>query len=175
MRLKVVLILGAIAALAILAMGCGGGGDSSSTTTTASKESAPSEPESKTTKSKSSRDPKRLTKEEFKILVNETCIQIPPTYKENRENLEKGGKTLTKAEINLKAAVPPLYIALEELETLNPPKGEEHVLKKVMSTLKLAAEGLEAAPNSELSGPQSPFAAFQKVASEYEFETCSGL
>jgi hypothetical protein len=61
------------------------------------------------------------------------------------------------------------------METLNPPAGEERTLEKVVSALELAAKGMEEAPNSELSGPKSPFAEFQKLTKEFGFETCSGL
>jgi hypothetical protein len=174
MRLKIVLILGAIAILASVAAGCGGGSDSTSGST-ASNETTRSEGDTKTTKSEGSPDSKRLTKSEFTTLVNETCIQVPPTYEEKRKKLEKGRKAPTKAEINRKAAVPPLYIALEELESLNPPASEEGTLEEVISAMEAAAKGLEAKPNSELSGPKSPFAEFQKVTKEKGFETCAGL
>lgn len=175
MRFKIVLIIGSIALIALAVAACGGGSNSTSGGTTAAKETAPSEGSAKTTKSEGSSNSKRLTKAEFTTLVNESCIQVPPTYEENRKKLEKGGKTPTKPEINLKAAVPPLYIALEEMKTLSPPAGEEGTLEEVISALEAAAKGLEAEPNSELSGPKSPFAEFQKVTKEKGFETCAGL
>lgn len=181
MRLKIVLILGAIAILAIVVAGCGGGGDSTSGSTTASKETTksgettPNKEDAKTTKSKAAANSKQLTSSEFTIRMNEACIQVPPSYKEKLKELEKGGKKPTKAEINLKAAVPPLYATISLMESLKPPADEEQKLEEVISALESAAKGLEAEPESELSGPKSPFAEFQKLTKEYGFETCSGL
>jgi len=41
--------------------------------------------------------------------------------------------------------------------------------------LEAAAKGLEAKPESALSGPKSPFAEFQKLTQEYGFKVCSQL
>jgi hypothetical protein len=174
MRLKIVLILGAIALLALVAAGCGGGSDSTSGST-ASKETTPSEGKSKTTKGEGAAGSKALTKTEFKTRINEICIQVPPNYEAELKELEKNGKKLSKSEKNLKAAVPPLRSAIEQMEGVNPPAGQEETLKTVIAALESAADGLEAKPTSELNGAKSPFAEFQKVTKELGFETCSGL
>lgn len=180
MRFKFVLILGIFAALAIIAAGCGGGSDSSSSTT-ASKESTPSgeatpaKEDVTSTKGEGSGNGKRMTSSEFRIRMNEACIQVPPTYKEELKKLKEEVKAPTKAEINLKAAVPPLYSTISLMESLKPPANEEQKKEEVIDALESAAKGLEAEPESELSGPNSPFAEFQKLTKEYGFETCSGL
>lgn len=174
MRSKIVLILGAIALIAFVVAGCGGGSDSTSSST-ASKETTPSEGKPKTTKSEAGADSKQLTKAEFKVRVNETCIQVPPTYEEKLKKLKKGGKTPSKQEITEEATIPPLHSAIEEFESLNPPAGEEQKLEEVIAAMETAVQGLEAEPSAELSGPKSPFAEFQKVTRGYGYETCSGL
>lgn len=119
---------------------------------------------------------KPLTKTEFNTRVNEICIQVPPTYEEEVKKLEKEvGKKPSKAELNLKAAIPPLESALEQMEFLTPPAGEEEAIEETTSALKAAIEGVEENPTSELSGPKSPFAEFQEVTKKRGFETCSGL
>lgn len=181
MRSKIVLILGAIALISFAVAGCGGGGDSTSGSTTVSKDATPSKEttaskkDRKTPKSETTGDSKRMTSSEFRIRMNEACIQVPPSYKEKLKELEKGGKKLTKAEITLKAAVPPLYDTIGLMESLKPPVNEEQKSEEVISALESAAKGLEAEPESELSGPKSPFAEFQKLTKEYGFETCAGL
>jgi hypothetical protein len=168
MRLKLILIAGAIAA-AIFVAGCGGGGGSTSEDTTAGGGNA-------TTAKSEAGESKPMTKTEFHTRVNEICIEVPRNYEEDLKKLEKGGKKPSKAESNLKAAVPPLEAAIGEMkETVTPPPAEEQVLEEVVAALESAAKGLEEKPTSELSGPQSPFAEFQEVTKKSGFETCSGL
>lgn len=179
MRFKFVFILGAIAALVIVAAGCGGGSNSTSSksTTTASGSGKSTTTKSQAGKSKneSKGASKPLTKSQFKTRINEICIQVPPGYENELKELEKSVKKPTKSEINLKAALPPLRSAVEQMETVEPPAGEEQTLQTVIDALVSAADGLEEKPTSELSGPKSPFAEFQKVTKELGFETCSGL
>jgi FtsZ-interacting cell division protein ZipA len=170
MRLKVVLILGVLAVIALVVAGCGGGGSSTASTAASNRPS-----DAKTAKNEASGKSQPMSKAEFHTRINEICIQVPPTYEEELEKLETGGKKLSKSESNLKAAVPPLHGAIEQMETVTPPPAEEQTLKEVMAALEAAAKGLEEEPTSELSGPQSPFAEFQKLTKEKGFETCSGL
>jgi hypothetical protein len=177
MRLKIVLIFGSIA---LAVAGCGGGGSSSSGGTSASttaKSESGSGQKATSTSTSSTKEPsgKPLTHSEFVIQMNEICIQVPPGYKERLKKLKKGGAQLTKAEINLGAAVPPVIAAAEEMETVIPPKNEEGTLKEIIAALKSAAKGVEAEPNSELSGPNSPYAEFQAVTKSHGMITCSGL
>lgn len=179
MRLKIV--LGSALVIALLVAGCGGGGDSSSGASTSSGGSTTGDTGASTNANSNgsgaeASESKPLSKTEFNTRVNEICIQVPPGYQEELKKLEKKtGKKPSKAETNLKAAVPPLNAAVEQFETLTPPKGEEEKLEKMISAMEAAAEGLEEEPNSELSGPKSPFAEFQAVSKEFGFETCSGL
>ena len=101
----------------------------------------------------------------------------PPATTKKLQALEKknGGKKPSTKETNLKAAVPPLYTAIEEFEALTAPSGEEAELEAVISSLEAAAKGLEEKPESELTGPKSPFAEFQKVTGEYGMQVCRQL
>jgi hypothetical protein len=181
MRLRIFLIVGVVA---LLIAGCGGGDDSTSSGgtnsggTTAEGTTATSDGNQTTAqKGEGAGESKPLTKTEFTTRVNEICIQVPPTYEEELEKLEKamGGKKPSKAETNLKAAVPPLDAAIDQMEAVTPPPGEEQNLEELIDALDSAARGVEAKPRSELSGPKSPFAEFQKLSKEFGFETCEGL
>jgi hypothetical protein len=105
------------------------------------------------------------------------CEKVPLRFSQTLTTLEKEskGKKLSPAEANLKAAVPPLYTAAEELEGLTPPSGQEAKAEAIIDALEGAAKGLEAKPTSELSGPKSPFAEFQKLSKEFGFKACSEL
>lgn len=104
------------------------------------------------------------------------CEGIPASYNKKVQALEKqAGKRPPTKVINEKAAVPPLYVAIEEFEALTAPQGEEAELEAVISSLEAAAKGLEEKPESELSGPKSPFAEFQKVTGDYGFKYCPQL
>lgn len=105
------------------------------------------------------------------------CNQIPVHYNTALQKLEKeaGKKKVSKAEGNLKAAVPPLYTAAGELQALTPPAGEEEQVEAIIAALEGAAKGLEAKPESELGGPNSPFAEFETLSGEFGFKICSQL
>lgn len=116
-----------------------------------------------------------LTKAKFIKKGDEICGKVPPSYQAKLAKLEKEKPKPTQAETNLKAAVPPLYIAAEELEELGPPSGDEQQIEAIIEALKSAVKGLEANPESELAGPKSPFAEFQKLTKKYGFKGCSQL
>lgn len=199
MRFKLIILLGVIA-IAVLGAGCGGGSDSTSATqtaeadggkaTTTKNEAGEAKGEARKanegadkakgeadgTKSQAGEAPsRRSAKTKFKIRINELCIEVPPAYEEELEQLEKGGKKLTSAEKKLKAAVPPLYDTIEAMEETEPPPGEEQVLQEMIDALEAAAKGVEADPTSKLSGPDSPFAEFQALSKKFGFGTCEGL
>lgn len=185
MRVKVILSLVVMVAVGVILAGCGGSSDSGSSGAETAAESTGAEG---TTAGANGNDggeedgggeeegsSKPLTKTEFSTQVNEICTQVPPTYEEELKKLEQGGQKPSKAEINLKAAIPPLESAIEQMESLTPPTGEEQTLEEVITTLGAAITGLEEKPTSELSGPQSPFAEFQAVTKKAGLETCAGL
>lgn len=196
MRFKVILSCAFVIAVLVIA-GCGGSdssssggskGESGSTTTAQSEGGETTEKGSEGGESTDGESPearaqreeeegKPLSPEEFNTRINEICIQVPPTYEEELKTLEKenGGKKPSKAETNLKAAIPPLESAIEQMKSVTPPASEEQTIEEVYSSLEDAVKGLEEEPKSELSGPKSPFAEFQKITKESGFETCSGL
>jgi len=157
----------AVLVFAALIAGCGGGSSSDSGGSTASGE-----------KSEKPTGPP-LSK---KAMIKEgeaICGKIPANYNKKRAALEKElkkkGQKPTKSEENLKAAVPPLFVAVEEFEQLVPPKGDEAEIEAIIKALESAAKGLEEKPESELSGPKSPFNEFQTLTKKYGFEFCSQL
>lgn len=173
MRLRMLILI--VGAIAIFAAGCGGG-DSTSGGTTAEGTTAEGGGNSTTTGSEEGGESKPMTKSEFHTRINEICIQVPSTFEEELKELEKKvGKKPSEAETNLKAAIPPLESSIEQMESVVPPPKEEKLLEEVIAALKAAVKGIEEKPTSELSGPKSPFAEFQKITKENEFETCSGL
>jgi len=195
--LKVSLI-GLVVLLAITVAygyGCGGGDDKSgSGGATSAAETDGSTGDGESTESTESEDGTSedgdgtsedgdggpLTKAAYIKQGDAICEKVPQRYEEAAtklgEEAQKQGKPQPKTpEVNLKAAVPPLYTAIEEFEDLSPPSGEEQQAEEMIDALEAAAKGVEAKPNSELAGPQSPFAEYQKLAREYGFKLCSQL
>lgn len=192
MRFKV--ILGSIVVVAMLVAGCGGGGGdttggATSGGTTAGASTGDSSVGASTGDSTSGGDSstdggesasKPLTKLEFIREGDSMCATVPPTYQENSQKLAKENKAQGKpkaslAEVNLKAAVPPIHTLAEGFEGLAPPTGDEDEVEAIIDSLDAAAKGLEAEPTAPLSGPKSPFAEFQELSKKYGFKSCPGL
>jgi hypothetical protein len=175
MRSKIILLMAGFAV--VLLAGCGSGGSSTGTTTSATKDpaSAPAVDKTASSQTADADKSKLMNKTEFDVRLNEICIQVPPDYKEKLKALNEDGKKHSKAEVNLKAAIPPLYMAVEQFESVKPPPNEKQVLAQMIVAMESAIVGLKKKPTSELSGPQSPFAEFQSVSTRYGLQTCSGL
>jgi hypothetical protein len=139
-------------AIGSVAMGCGGSGDSGSPP---------------------------LTKAAFVKRGDAICENVPNRYQARLKALPKQPKSKSpeavKEEENLKAAVPPLRTASGEFEELSPPAGDEQKAEAIVAALEKGADGIEAEPGSELTGPKSPLAEFQKLTKEYGFKFCSEL
>lgn len=121
-----------------------------------------------------------LKKSEFVERGDAICSKVPAAYEKLVQPLEKeseanGTGKPPLAEVNLKAAVPPLGVAIEEFEELEAPPGEEQEIEELIEALKAAKEGVEEKPTSELSGPKSPFDDFQNLSRAYGFESCNRL
>lgn len=183
MRIKFILIA-ALAVAAFVVAGCGssGGGGTSGASSSESTASTASSTEGGTSTSEGEAggsSGKPLTKKEFVKQAEAVCTKIPATYTEKLKALEaeakKKGKKPTTGETNLKAAVPADYVAVEELEALTPPKGEEQKVEAIIASLEKAAKGLEANPEAELSGPKSPYAEWQKLTGAYGLKSCAAL
>ncbi|HEV7562996.1 MAG TPA: hypothetical protein VGO24_05795 [Solirubrobacterales bacterium] len=165
-------------AVAVFVVGCGGGGGGTSSGTSAGGTGA-------TTTNASSGDggsggsgsnAKPLTKKEFITKGDAICAEIPPEYEAKRQQLIlKSKNKATTSEINLKAAVPPIYVAVENMEKLGPPTGEEAEVEAIIAALEAAGKGLEKEPSAPLTGPKSPYAEFQKLTKEYGFKFCNEL
>jgi hypothetical protein len=156
---RAIAILAAIPAIGSVATGCGASESSES--------------------SDSSTPP--LTKAAFVKQGDAICEKVPSRYQARLKPLTKEQKqksTPRKAaeeEANLKAAVPPLQTASAELGELSAPKGDDQQAEAIVAALEKGVDGLEESPGSELSGPKSPLAAFQKLTKEYGFKVCSRL
>jgi hypothetical protein len=179
MRLRIVVL--SVFATAVLVAGCGGGGSSSGGGSTAGGSTAANTSEGKTGSEEgktTEAEGKPLTKAQYIGKGEAICAEVPKRYNQKLSAFEKElkkGQKPTKSEENLNAAVPPLYEAIEEFEQLSPPKGEEQKTEAIIDALESAAKGLEEKPESELSGPKSPFAEFQKLTKAYGLEFCSSL
>ncbi len=175
MRLNVTLI--SVVVAAALLFGCGGGGGSGGSTGTAAGSSTGTTTTNATSTNASggSAGSAPLTKAEFIKQGDAICGKVPTSYRAKLAELEKEKPKPTKAEANLKAAVPPLFTAVAELEELGAPSGDEPQIEAIVDALEGAAKGLETNPESELTGPKSPFAEFQKLTKEYGFKGCSQL
>jgi hypothetical protein len=117
---------------------------------------------------------------EFILEGDGICANIPNEYGAKLGELEKEEKDkqrpkMSTAEKNLKAAVPPVYVAVEEFEALTPPKGSGREVETIIAALEEAAKVLEREPESELTGPKSPFVEFQSLAKKFGFKYCSEL
>jgi hypothetical protein len=185
MRLKLTFICLALF-VAAFAAGCGSSGSSGSSSgsgATGSSTSSSTGDTSSTGGSSSGGEAesgKPLTKAEFIAKGDAICAKVPQEYSAKVEELGEEAKKSKKpkpstAETNTKAAVPPLYVAVGSLEELTPPKGEEQQAEAIVAALESAAKGVEQKPESELSGPKSPFAEFQKLTKAYGFKGCSQL
>lgn len=178
MRLKI--IFGSVLVVAVIVVGCGGGSDTSSGTsaggTGASTEAGSTDSTEVSGSTGSNASTKPLTKKEFIAKGDAICGEIPEEYEAKRQKLtkESPGKA-TVEEINLKAAVPPIFTAVEAMEELTPPQGEEAEIEAIVDALEAAGKGLEEKPSAPLVGPKSPYAEFQKLTKAYGFTFCSEL
>jgi hypothetical protein len=176
MRLKLVFLLLTVVAMVALVAGCGGSSDSGSSEAGSTSASSTDG----TTQSTSTKSGPPLTKAEFIKQGDAICEKVPQSYNKKLEQLnfkaeKEKNKLVSTAEGNLKAAVPPLYVAAEELEELTPPSKDEQEAEAIVDSLEAAAKGVEAKPTSELTGPKSPFAEFQKLTGDYGFKFCNQL
>ena len=107
------------------------------------------------------------------------CKQVPKHYLEKLKALEaekkRKGQKPTKSEEVLTAAVPPLYQAIEELEEVTPPAGEEQKAEEFIEAMEAGVKGLEEKPESKLSGKGSPLEEFANLTKAYGFKYCSSL
>jgi hypothetical protein len=186
MRFK--LIVGALLVVALVVTGCGGSDSSSSGSSAANPSSTGSTDGTNPTNASSNdgttggkegedgKSGKPLTKKEFIAEGESICQNIPVVYGELVAELEKEkGKKPPTAETNLKAAVPPIFSAVEEFENLTPPQGEEKQAEEIIDSLEAAGKGLEEEPTAPLSGPKSPYNEFQEVTKKIGLNFCSNL
>ena len=153
----------------------GNDGQEEGGSTTQSDETTGKEEGDSTTQSEEATGP--LSKKEFIAKGDAICETVPKRYGVKVKGLEKEAKAQGKskpsaAETNLKAALPPLFIAIEELDGLIPPTGDEQTAESIVDALEAAAKGVEEKPSSPLTGPKSPFVEFVKLTKGYGFKVC---
>ncbi|HEX8753528.1 MAG TPA: hypothetical protein VF731_08950 [Solirubrobacterales bacterium] len=183
MRLKIVVVAVGIAVV-LIAAGCGssGGGSTSATGSTAASSEEGATGASGATGTSGATGGSSSGPSSKKVFVKEAeaiCEKIPVTYGEKAKALEaeakKKGKKPTTGETNLKAAVPANEAAIEELQALSPPAGDEQKVEAIIASLEKATKGVEAKPESPLTGPKSPYAEWQKLTKAYGLKVCSQL
>ncbi len=145
MRVKVIFSLIVLAATAILVAGCGGSSDSSGTgsdsggTTTSTSGDG-------TTENASGKTPSGppLTKAEYIKKGEAICGAVPNEFEKLRQELLNGPEknNATPEKVNEVAAIPPIFIAVEKFEELNPPKGDEAEAEAIVDALEAAVKGL---------------------------------
>jgi hypothetical protein len=171
-----ILVLAAVVAIAASVLtGCGGGGSSSSSNDATSANPATSGNAAATDNGAAAGSSKVLTKAEFVTKMDGICSQVPATFSKLYEAFQKTGKHATKAELNQKTSLPPLYTAVKGMQALTPPPAETQKLEKTIAALNAAIKGLEENPNASFAGPKTPFTELQKVSKTYGFEKCAGL
>ncbi len=181
MRVKFTLIVLVVMLGALAGYGCGGSGDDSggSGDTTAAKSSNDSGDGTTAADGGGEGDgnSEPLAKPQFIRQADAICAKVPQRYNAGiqRVTQERNGTAPSIAEGNRLAAIPPLPEAVEELEGLTPPAGDEAKFEAMIAALEDAQKGMEEEPASELSGPESPFAPFQKLTEEYGLRVCSQL
>lgn len=167
-------------------VGCGGGGSSGGTgggagseATTAGAETSASEGGDTGAGTEGGSKSEPLSKKVFVKEAEAICRKIPTVYTERSEAVTKAmkkGQEPTPAELKLKAAVPTDDIAIEELEALPPPAGDEQKVEAIIRSLENAVKGFEEDPEkAEFTGPNSPFAEWQKLTKAYGLSFCSQL
>jgi hypothetical protein len=187
MRLRITFVCLALAA--VIAVGCGSSGGSGSSSGGGGGTSATESSGATTAGDSSSGGDSSgsgevggapLTKAEFITKGDAICAKVPEEYAAKVEALEAEAKKEKKpkpttVEKNSVAAVPPLEVAIASFEEMTPPKGDEQEAEAIIAALESAAKSVEAKPESELSGPKSPFAEFQKLTGIYGFKACIQL
>jgi hypothetical protein len=186
MRLSALLFCVVLAVAVGVGCGSGGssdgtgpsGGETSSEATTAGVETNGSEGGDGGVETEGGSKSGPLSKKAFVKEAEAICRKIPTVYQERSEALAKSmkkGQKPTPAELKLKAAVPTDDLAVEELESLMPPAGDKQRVEAIIQSLESAVKGFEDEPESEFTGPKSPFAEWQKLTKEYGLSYCSQL
>jgi hypothetical protein len=190
MRLRVSVILIGLMAMAVLVAACGGGsssggGSSTSASTASSGETGESTQEASTGEEGGSEEGEEaeasgepLNKKELVLASDKICERVPSEFNVTLKKIEKeapGKKQLSTKVINEKASLPPLYVAVESFQALNPEESQEAAIEGLTKALESAVKGLEANPEGELVGPKSPFAEFAKLSKAYGLQFCGNL
>jgi hypothetical protein len=151
---RLVALLAALAALALIVAGCGSGGGSTSSESSS------------------------LTKAELIKQGDAICKQGEEALEEEANEFAKENgidtNKPTKAqqeEVIAQVVAPSLHKQAEELRELGTPSGEESVVEEIFDSLEKGTEELEAEPGALLKGT-NPVEEASKLAREYGFKEC---
>jgi hypothetical protein len=151
---KLIAVLAALAAITMIAAGCGGGSDSSS-------------------------DSSSITKAQFIKQADAICAKGNKEDEAEFEKFEKENglsekKEPTKAqqeEATSEIVVPSVQKQIEEIDALGAPKGDEKKIEALVASVEEGVEEIEADPASLTEG-KNPLAKGSKLAREYGLKTC---
>lgn len=160
------------AAVLVVLVGCGGG--SGAGTTGADGETGGTGTRSTAAADGSGTAPAKAA---FIKELDAVCEAIPNEYEKKRQALLRGPEksNATPTRINAVAAVPPIFTAVEAMEELTPPRGDEAEVEAMVDALEAAGKSLEKEPGLRLSGPESPYAEFVALTAKYGTKFCNRL
>lgn len=166
-------VIGLVAVVATLAVGCGGGGGDTSGSTASESTGSAGETSKETVSGPS-------PETQLKYSANEACLNVPRSYVPEKEKLEKEYKEQGKpvpplAVINEKTAIPPLRIAVKAFEGFPDVAGREQETEELAEALRKATEEMEKNPAAPFGGPGSPFIEFSRLSEEAGYEACARL
>jgi len=150
---RLIVLLAALAAFAMLVAGCGSGGDSSESTSS-------------------------LTKAEFVKQGNAICAKGNKEIQEGFEEFEQevgSQKQPTKAQLTEAIetiVLPAVRNQVEGIQELEPPSGEEAKVEAITDSAEEALEEGEEDPASLTSEKADPFAKANEMANEYGLTKC---
>jgi hypothetical protein len=151
---RLVALLAALAALALIVAGCGSGGGSTSSES------------SSLTKAELIKQGDAICKKGEEALEEEAN----EFAKENGIDTNKPTKA-QQEEVIEQVVAPSLHKQAEELRELGTPSGEESAVEEIFDSLEKGTEELEAEPEALLKGT-NPVEEASKLAREYGFKEC---
>jgi hypothetical protein len=151
---RLVALLAALAALALIVAGCGSGGGSTSSES------------SSLTKAELIKQGDAICKKGEEALEEEAN----EFAKENGINTSKPTKA-QQEEVLEQVVAPALRKQAEELQELGAPSGEESAVEEIFDSLEKGTEEMEEEPGKLLNGT-NPVGEASKLAREYGFKEC---
>lgn len=117
---------------------------------------------------------KVVSKAEYARKAEAICKKIPATFQQLVGQLSSTQQSEPR-EVVAKAVLPTLREAVTSLSQLGAPEGDPQKAAEIVEALETAVEKLEKNPDDGLSGPESPFAEFNRLTQAYGLKACSYL